>query len=339
MGEEFGKLPGGEAVTIYTIASGKMIARITDLGATLVSLFVPGRDGQLADVVLGFDEPADYIRSGTFFGATVGRNANRIAGASFPLNGERVCLGKNEGENNLHSGPDYYKDRLWQLESREADRISFTLRSPHGDQGFPGDAVIRVEYALEGGNTLAVRYWAAADRDTVFNLTNHSYFNLAGHHQPQKAMEQLFCMPARVFTPADAQSIPTGQLLPVAGTPMDFRSPKPLGRDMEQDFEPLKLQNGIDHNFEVFCNPCATLSDPASGRAMAVYTDCPGIQVYTANFTHEIGKGGVRYAPRSGVALETQYYPNSLNHPQWRKSITPAGQAYKSETRYKFFTL
>lgn len=339
MRKEFGKLPGGESVTIYTIASGKMIAHITDLGATLVSLFVPGRDGELADVVLGFDKPADYIRSGAFFGATVGRNANRVRNACFPLKGETVRLSPNEGNNNLHSGPDFYKDRLWQLESLEADRIRFCLHSPHGDQGFPGNATIRVEYALEGGNTLAVRYWAVADRDTVFNLTNHSYFNLSGHDRPEKAMEQLFCMSARAFAVADRENIPTGEMRSVASTPMDFRTPKPLGRGIAQDYEPLKLQNGIDHNFEVFCNPCAILSHPASGRAMAVYTDCPGIQVYTANFTDEIGKGGVHYAPRSGVALETQYYPNSLNEPQWRQSITPAGQEYKSQTLYRFFTL
>ncbi len=338
MQKQFGLLPGGEAVTIYTISRGQMIAHITNLGATLVSLWAPDRKGELADVVLGFDNPQDYIRSGTFFGATVGRNANRVGKARFCLNGETICLGGNEGDNNLHSGPDFFKDRLWTVETHEADRIAFRLDSPHGDQGFPGNATIRVEYALEEGSALVIRYWAVCDRDTVFNLTNHSYFNLAGHDRGEKAMEQVFCMPARFFTVADSASIPTGELRSVDGTPMDFRTPKPLGQDLGAEYVPLKLQGGVDHNFEVFCNPCATLCDPHSGRAMAVSTDCPGIQVYTANFTDEVGKNGAIYAPRSGVALETQFYPDSLNHPDWPQPITKAGETYHSETKYQFFT-
>ncbi len=336
MEKQFGRLPSGESVTIYTIHSGSLFAHISDLGATLVSLQVPDRAGDMADVVLGFDEPASYIRSGTFFGATVGRNANRVGAARFPLNGETVRLGQNENGNNLHSGPDFYKDRLWKLESRGADFVTFRLDSPHADQGFPGNATIYVTYALSG-DALTIRYEATCDRDTVFNLTNHSYFNLAGHDQPQRAMEQVFSMPARFFTVADAASIPTGELRSVEGTPLDFRTPKPLGRDLERDYMPLKLQGGVDHNFEVFCNPCATLYDPHSGRGMAVSTDCPGIQVYTANFTDEVGKNGVRYEKRCGVALETQFYPDSLNHPAWPQPITKAGETYRSETRYQFF--
>ncbi len=337
MKKTFGALPGGEAVTIYTIFRGKIIAHITDLGATLVSLWVPDRQGALADVVLGFDSPQDYLRSGTFFGATVGRNANRVGKAQFALNGEKICLGRNEGENNLHSGPDFFKDRLWTVENRENDRITLRLDSPHGDQGFPGNATIWVEYALEENNTLAIRYKAICDRDTVFNLTNHSYFNLAGHDRPEKAMEQTLCMPARFFTVADERSIPTGELRCVEGTPMDFRKSKALGQDMGEDYVPLKLQGGIDHNFEAFCNPCATLCDPYSGRGMAVSTNCPGIQVYTANFTDEVGKNGAIYAPRCAVALETQFYPDSLNHPAWPQPVIKAGETYRSETRYQFF--
>ena len=338
MKKNFGAIPGGESVTIYTITSGKIIAHITPLGATLQALYVPDRDGKLADVVLGFDKPEDYIRSGTFFGATVGRNANRLGKAEFTIGSEKFCLGRNEGENNLHSGPDFFKDRLWEVESLEENRICLRLYSPHGDQGFPGNATIWVEYALQG-STLTVRYRAVCDRATVFNLTNHSYFNLAGHDQPEKAMEQIFSMPARAFTVADSKSIPTGEMRSVDGTPMDFRKPKAFRDALAQEYLPLQLQGGIDHNFEVYCNPCATLIDPASGRAMAVSTDCPGIQVYTANFTDEIGKNGAHYAPRSGVALETQFYPDSLHNPQWKQPITPAGQEYKSETVYRFYNV
>lgn len=339
MEKEFGRPPGMESVTLYTISCGKIIAHITNLGATLRSLYVPDRENRLGDVVLGFERPEDYIRSSAFFGATVGRNANRVGGAKFLLNGEEIRLEPNEGGNNLHSGSDYYKNRLWAVESKSPGSICFRLESPHGDQGFPGNATIWVEYALEENNTLTIRYRGKCDRDTVFNLTNHSYFNLAGHDRPEKAMEQVLCMPARFFTVSDGESIPTGEERLVDGTPMDFRTPKPLGRDLNADYEPLKLQGGIDHNFEVFCNPCATLYDPFSGRAMAVSTDCPGIQVYTANFTDEIGKNGVRYAKRCAVALETQFYPDSVNHPRWPQPITPAGDTYKSETQYRFFTM
>ncbi len=339
MKKRFGSLPGGEEVTIYDLKRGNLTAQVTDLGATLVSLWVPDREGNLVDVVLGFDDVDSYIRSDAFLGATVGRNANRVGGAGFPLNGVRIRMDRNENGNNLHSGFAFFKDRLWQVEHREEDTITFLLHSPRGDQGFPGNAQIRVTYALEGADTLAIRYRATCDQDTVFNMTNHSYFNLAGHDRQELAMGQVLSMPARFFTVADAQSIPTGENRSVAGTPMDFRTPKPLGQDISADYQPLHLQRGIDHNFEVFCNPCAMLHDPVSGRAMTVTTDCPGIQVYSANFTDEIGKGGIHYQPRCAVALETQYYPDSVNHPEWPQPITKAGELYESETRYRFFAL
>jgi aldose 1-epimerase len=196
--------------------------------------------------------------------------------------------------------------------------------------------VIRVTYTLEHSGGLRITYDAVCDRDTVFNLTNHSYFNLAGHDRWEEAMKQTLMLPSRFFNPDDEENIPTGELRSVVGTPMDFRSPKPLGRDIGADYEPLKLQGGYDHNFEVFCNPCAILKHEASGRTMAVYTDCPGVQLYTANFTNDTGKDGAGYPKRSSVCLETQYYPNSLNHPEWPQPITPAGQPYHSERVYRF---
>jgi aldose 1-epimerase len=220
--------------------------------------------------------------------------------------------------------------------SHTENAITLRLDSPHGDQGFPGNAVILVTYALEEQGTLRISYDAVADRDTVFNMTNHSYFNLAGHSKTDRAMDQVLTLPARFFNPDDAQSIPTGELRSVAGTPMDFRTPKAIGKDIDADYEPLHLQGGYDHNFEVWCNPCAILHDPVSGRTMAVHTDCPGIQFYSGNYLKDQGKDGVFYCKRSGVALETQFYPDSVNHSEWPQPFTPAGQHCQSTTKYEF---
>ncbi len=333
----FGVLPGGEQASLYTISSGTLEAHITDFGATLVRLYVPDSKGNKEDVVLGFDDANGYLNSTTYFGATVGRNANRVKDATFVMNGKRIQLGKNDNGNNLHSGPDSYAFRVWKVERHEEKLIQFSLVSPDGDQGFPGRAEISVTYAFEGANTLAITYDAVCDKDTVFNFTNHSYFNLAGHQKPELAMDQILCMPARFFNPDDALSIPTGELRSVVGTPMDFRQPKAVGRDIQQEYECLKLQGGYDHNFEVFCNPCAILSDPVSGRTMAVSTDLPGIQMYAGNFLQgDMGKDGVSYCYRGGVALETQYYPDSVNHPEWPQPFVKAGERYHSETKYTF---
>ncbi len=336
MKEFFGTLPSGEAAWLYTISRGGMSAAVTDYGATLVKLFVPDREGRLADVVLGYDDCLGYLNGNACLGATVGRNANRLKDASFVLNGKTHSLTPNENGNNLHSGPDYYYKRMWKLISHEEHAITLELNSPHGDQGFPGNAVIRVTYALEHSGRLRISYNGICNRDTVFNLTNHSYFNLAGHEKTQEALDQLLSIPGRFFNPDDAWNIPTGELRPVDGTPMDFRSPKPIRRDMGQDYEPLRLQGGYDHNFEVFCNPCAILSDPVSGRTMAVHTDCPGIQFYAGNSLDESGKGGVYYGKNAGIALETQYYPDCLHHSDWPQPIVPAGKRYRSETVYQF---
>ena len=337
MKKPFGILPEGEQAYLYTISSGKLEAHISDFGATLVRLYVPDREGNLADVVLGFHDANGYLGSTTYFGATVGRNANRIQGATFVLNDRDVVLTKNDNGNNLHSGPDCYAFRLWQVEHHEENLLQFSLQSPDGDQGFPGNADIRVTYAFDGPDTLRITYDAVSDKDTVFNFTNHSYFNLAGHDRPELAMGQTLCMPARFYNPDDAMSIPTGELRSVVGTPMDFREPKAVGRDIEQDYICLKLQGGYDHNFEVFCNPCATLHDPVSGRTMAISTDCPGLQMYSGNFLKgETGKDGVSYCNRGGVALETQYYPDSVHHPEWPQPFVKAGERYHSETSYSF---
>lgn len=335
--QPFGVLPSGEQAWLYTIRSGKLSAQLSDFGATLVRLYVPDALGNVADVVLGFDDCNRYRTSTTYFGATIGRNANRIGSACFRLNGKEVLLPANENGNNLHSGPDSYAFRLWKVARHEESVIEFSLLSPDGDQGFPGNAEIRVAYKLEPDGVLRIIYDAVSDKDTVFNLTNHSYFNLAGHDKPELAMGQTLILPSRFYTPSDAQSIPTGQLLSVAETPMDFREPKPIGSDLDKDWDAFRLQGGYDHNFEVFTDPCAILHDPSSGRTMTVSTDRPGIQFYSGNFlAGEAGKDGVSYCCRGGVALETQCYPDSVNNPQWVQPFVKAGQRWHSETRYIF---
>ena len=336
MKESFGHLPTGEECFLYTISCGAVTACVTDCGASLVKLLVPDSRGRLDDIVLGYDSCEGYLSGDGYIGGTIGRSANRIKGSGFVLGSKTYSMTPNEGPNNLHSGPDSYNTRLWKLISHTGDAITLELRSPDGDQGFPGNALIRVTYRLDASGALHLIYDAVSDRDTVFNLTNHSYFNLAGHRRTDRAMDQLLSLPGRFFTPADAQGIPTGEKRSVEGTPMDFRTPKPIGRDIAEDYEPLHLQGGYDHNWEVFCNPCAQLSDPESGRTMSVSTDCPGIQFYAGNFLNADGKEGVHYGKRSGIALETQFYPDSIHHPEWPQPITKAGEHYHTETVYRF---
>ena len=337
MKKSFGMTPSGEQATLYTISCGGLVAEVTDYGAHLVSLIVPDKNGNPADVVLGYDSAEGYAKGNCFFGATVGRSANRINGASFQINGETIKLPANENANNLHSGPDFYHQRMWTVVYHGSESITLRLESPDGDQGFPGKASIDVTYSLDTNGGLHIEYDAISDKDTVFNLTNHSYFNLAGHEK-LNAMDQLLTLTGRHFTPDNAESIPTGELRDVAGTPMDFRTPKPIGQDINADYDALNLQGGYDHNWEVFSNPCATLTDPVSGRSMCVFTDCPGVQFYAGNYiTDHVGKGGVTYCKRSGICLETQYYPDSVNHPEWAQPITKAGEPYHSETVYWFY--
>lgn len=337
MKASFGILPDGTQANLYTITGGGITATVTDFGAHLVSVLVPDRDGNISDVVLGFDDANGYrTGNGGYLGATVGRNANRIKGASFMIDDVRIRLTPNEGENSLHSGPNGFHLRMWELVRQRENLVTLHLLSPQGDQGFPGKADIYVTYALENGGQLKIIYDGVCDRDTVLNLTNHSYFNLAGQEKTDAAMNQELIIPGRFFNPDDAKNIPTGELRSVEGTPMDFRLPKAIGRDINTPYEPLEFQGGYDHNWEVFCSPCAILRDPGSGREMAVSTDCPGIQFYAGNFLNETGKGGISYGFRQGVALETQFYPDSVHHPEWPQPFVKAGQHYHSETTYKF---
>ena len=332
----FSNLHIDQGATLYTITGGGITAVVSDLGATLVRLMVPDASGKEEDVVLGYDTAKGYLEGTSYLGATVGRNANRIAGAAFPLGGKTYTMAANEGANNLHSGPDCYHTRLWTLAEQTGSSVKLALDSPNGDQGMPGNARIFVTYALDGNGGLHIVYDGKCDQATIFNMTNHSYFNLAGHQHPEKAISQVLSLPGRHFCPDDAESIPTGETRSVEGTPMDFRSPKPICQDIDADYEPLHLQGGYDHNWEVFCNPCATLTDPESGRSMAVYTDCPGIQFYSGNFLNEDGKDGVHYGKHAGIALETQFYPDCIHKPDWAQPVVEAEKPYHSETVYRF---
>lgn len=336
MEESFGTTSGGLNARLYTISCGDITAKVTDYGAALVSLLCPDREGCLADVVLGYDDAAGYEKGTCFLGAAVGRSANRLRGASFQIGERTYHIPQNENGNNLHSGPDTYHTRLWAVKKQGQDFVEFFLRSPAGDQGYPGNADITVTYRLAADGGLHIVYDAVCDEDTVFNMTNHAYFNLAGQEKKQRAMEQVLIMPARHFCPDDAANIPTGECRSVAGTPMDFRFPKAIGRDINCDYEPLHLQGGYDHNWEVFCNPCAILADPESGRELAVYTDCPGIQLYAGNYLEGSAKGGGEYPKRSGIALETQFYPDAMHKDGWKKPIVKKGERYHSETIYRF---
>ncbi len=337
MNTPFGTLPNGAQATLYTIKNQIITANVTDFGATLVNLWVPDRNGNMADVVLGYDSAAVYAADNSCMGATVGRNANRIAGASFMLGDRHVRLVANDGQNSLHSLPDGYSHRLWKVTEYKEDSITFLLESPHLDQGFPGNAIIRVTYAIEAPTALSITYQAVSDMDTVFNLTNHSFFNLAGHENTDKACKQELILPARVFVPSDGHSIPLGEERPVEGTPMDFRTGKVIEADIDSEYECLLLQGGYDHTFEVFTEPGAVLRDPDSGRTMAVTTDCPGIHFYSGNYLNGApGKGGVIYPRRSGMCLEAHYYPDAVHNPQWKQPVIKAGVPCIHRTKFQF---
>lgn len=340
---EFGVTKSGEKASLYTMTNENgMRVSVSDFGATLVSVLVPDRDGQMADVVLGYDAVADYEEKAGHFGATVGRNANRIAGAAFLLGDRRIQLSTAGGINNLHSGPDYYGKRFWEAQAEEGSlgsSVEFSLFSPDGDQGFPGNADITVVYTLTADNALMISYHGVCDQDTVMNMTNHSYFNLAGHDSGT-VLDQEIWLDSDYFTAADEASIPTGEIRPVKGTPMDFTVPKPIGRDIGAEYDALIFGKGYDHNWVLKTDGeqklVARLTDPVSGRVMEVYTDLPGVQIYTGNFVDTVGKNGAKYDARSGVCFETQYYPDSVNKPEFPSPVVKAGEEYDTVTVYKF---
>lgn len=343
--ELWGNMPDGREVYLYTLVNRNGVsASFTNLGAVWVNMNVPDRDGNVVDVVLGFDSADEYLINPPHFGAPIGRNANRIAGAKFTINGKEYKLEPNNGPNNLHSGPDLYQSRLWESEAEENDlgtSVSFSLFSPDGDQGFPGNANITITYTLTPDNSLDISYHMICDADTVANFTNHSYFNLDGH-DGKDTLKQRVWIDADTYTRADEGSIPTGEFTPVKGTPMDFTVMKPIEQDIHEDYEALVFGGGYDHNW-VLNHPqgevslCAASESDKTGIRMEVYTDLPGIQFYTANFLKNMtGKGGAVYEKRCCYCFETQYYPDSVNKPEFQSPVLKAGEEYKTTTIYKF---
>lgn len=337
----FGTVKDGKEAKLYTLTNDAgMSAEFTDYGASLVRLFVPDREGKLRDVVLGYQDAAGYEAGMESIGATVGRNANRIGGASFELNGVTYALAPNQGKNNLHSGPDVYNKRFWKVAEAEDGHITFLLHSPDGDQGYPGALDMRLTCTLTEGNELRLTYDGVPDQDTVINMTNHSYFNLNGHDSGD-ILSHRIVLDADAFTMTDAESIPTGEILDVTGTPMDFRNGRVVGEEIGSGFEALRLGKGYDHNWVLknggkFAKVAEAAADE-SGIVMDVYTDLPGIQVYTGNFLdQETGKDGAVYPRRAAVCFETQYFPDAVHHENFPSSVCKAGQAYHTVTAYRF---
>ena len=337
--EVFGKTKDGQEVHAYRVIleDGSFI-RVLDYGAILQSVTVPDRNGKLTDVALGYDTIAPYETNPCFFGATIGRCGNRIKGAAFSLEGKNYQMQANENGNNLHSGPDGFEKRLWNAQAGE-DSVSFSLHSPDGDEGFPGNADFTVTYTFTPEHEVRIHYQGMSDRTTVMNLTNHSYWNLNGEGGGTIFNHSLQIM-ADGFTPVDKESIPTGEVRPVAGTPFDFREMKPVGEDAAADEEQLAFTGGYDHNFALNGSgwrTAAKVSADISGISMEVMTDLPGIQFYAGNFISGApGKMGHEYQAHSGLALETQYFPDSVNKQTFAQPIVRAGEAYESTTSYLF---
>lgn len=337
MVEPFSSLPDGTEVPLYTIRGGGLIAKLMPIGATLVRLYVPDSNGSMADVVLGYEDAPTYMSDWMNIGAIVGRCANRIKGGEFTLNGKCYTLARNNLGNNLHSGPEFYSHKLWQVVSYEENAITFRLDSPNGDQGYPGNATIHVTYTLEHPGTLRIRYHGVTDQDTLMNLTNHTGFNLAGHEHPEKAIRQELEIFSSRFLVTDETFIPTGELRDVTGTVMDFRQAKPICRDIDTDEPQTARAKGYDSTYVVEQPLCARLKDPESGRTMEVYTDCPGVHLYSGNYLNIQGKDGVFYKDRTGICLETQYYPDSIHHSDWPQPVCYAGKPWESETSFFFY--
>jgi aldose 1-epimerase len=345
--QAFGTLKDGQSVDLYTLTNKHgMKTAITNYGATVVSLVVPDRTGASADIVLGYEKIGDYENGTSYFGATVGRYANRIGHAKFVLDGVTYTLEKNNGENHLHGG---FNKRVWTAKDVSTDTgeaLELTYLSPDGEEGYPGNLSVKVVYTLPANqNALKIDYTATTDKPTVLNLSNHSYFNLAGQGNGDILQHQITLHASR-FTPVDSTLIPTGELRDVHNTPFDFLKPFAIGARIDQDDEQLKFGKGYDHNWVLDRKSPASLivaavvSDPKSGRVLDVSTTEPGIQFYTGNFLDgtSASKGGKTYGKRSAFCLETQHFPDSPNKPNFPSTVLRPTQTFRSTTIYKFST-
>lgn len=342
MHTSFGTTAKGQEALLYTIQNHHgMSARITNFGAAVVSLFVPVRN-QTLDVVLGYDCVTGYEDNPQAMGCCIGRNANRTGTASFMLDGKRFLLEANEGGNNLHSSlTDGYHKRIWETVSESEDSLCLRMISPDGDQGFPGRCITTLTYTITENNSLQIRYEGISNKRTPWNPTNHSYFNLAGHDSGSME-DTLLQIHATHFTPLDAASITTGEILPVSSTPMDFTVPTAIGARIEENYEPLTMAGGYDHNYCLNVTPgspekISMAFSPKTGLTMETWTDRPGVQFYTGNFIQNArGKQGTIYADRSGFCLETQQYPDSVNKPHFPSCILEADTPCVTTTMYHF---
>jgi aldose 1-epimerase len=341
----FGTTKGGQPVDLYTLTNARgHVVKITTYGGTIVNLLVPDKAGQLEDVVLGFDTLRDYEERSPFFGCLTGRYANRIAKGKFTLDGQTYSLAVNNGPNHLHGGKVGFDKAVWKAAPAQTkSRVILTLThtSPDGDEGYPGALACEVVYTWDNDDELKIDYTATTTKPTVVNLTNHSYFNLAGHSSGS-VLGHLLTLHADSFTPTDATAIPTGEIRAVENTPFDFREPHPLGERINAADQQIKFGSGYDHNFVVNGSPghlrrCAELSEPKTGRVMTVETSAPGVQLYTANFMNGLkGKGGANYGHRGAVCLETQHFPDSPNQPAFPTTVVRPGDTYRSTTTFKF---
>ncbi len=340
MRSDFGITAKGEKASLYTMKNPNgMEIVVSDYGAVLVKILVPDRDGRVQDVALGYDGVGGYEAGSLYFGAAVGRVANRIGGGQFTLNGKTYTLTKNAGQNTLHGGIDYFDKRMWEVEEADGCHIVLLLHSADGDQGFPGAVDIRVTYTLTEENEIKIHYHAVPKEDTLLNLTNHSYFNLSGHASGT-ILDQEVVICADAYTRADEQSITTGEIVAVESTPMDFRAGKTIGAEIEADYEALIFGGGYDHNWVLNGSgyrQAASMYSEKTGIEMKVYTDLPGMQFYVGNFIeHENGKEGAVYKKRHGACFETQYFPDAIHKEHFEGPVVKAGEVYDTTTVYQF---
>ena len=347
--QAFGKMPDGAPVGLYTLTNANGLeAKITTYGGAVVSLLAPDQSGNLDDIVLGLETLEEYIEESPYFGCIAGRYANRIAQGKFTLNDVEYTLAQNDGENHLHGGLKGFDKVVWAAEERSSDDgvgLKLTYLSKDGEEGYPGNLSVEVVYTLTNADELRIEYLATTDKDTIVNLTNHTYFNLADGGAGDILGHELMLNAGR-FTPIDDTLIPTGELRSVEGAPMDFRQLTPIGARIEQDDEQLRFGGGYDHNWILNSADgslvlAARVQEPITGRVMEVYTTEPGIQFYSGNFLDGsiTGKGGKVYQKRNGFCLETQHFPDSPNQPNFPLAVLKPGQTYQTTTIFKFMVL
>ena len=346
--ESFGKTATGQSIDLFTLTNAHGLeARIMNYGGIVVSLKVPDRNGHLDDIVLGFDSADGYATTSQYFGALIGRYGNRIGKGRFTLNGVEYKLAVNNGANHLHGGVNGFNKVIWHarpLNTTAGTALELTYLSKDGEEGYPGNLSVRVVYTLTNTNELKIEYSATSDKDTILNLTHHSYFNLAGQGQGDILKHELMINAAR-FTPVDAGSIPTGELRNVKGTPFDFTRTTAIGLRIDQNDEQLKFGHGYDHNWVLDgkigkLRQAAMVHEPTTGRVMEIWTTEPGIQLYSGNFLNgsKIGKDRKPYQLHYAFCLETQHYPDSPNKPQFPTTTLKKGARYRTTTIYRFST-